>query len=60
MLDKGKLIEEGTHQELLNMNGFYAKLVRGQIDSKDDKPEEEEEVEEPNDFLSGIDKKQID
>lgn len=34
VLDKGKLIEQGNHNELLAMNGFYAKLVRGQLEDK--------------------------
>jgi len=26
VLDKGKIIEEGTHESLINLNGFYAKM----------------------------------
>ena len=36
MLDKGKLMEQGNHNELLGMNGFYAKLVRGQMGNKEE------------------------
>lgn len=28
VLDKGKIIEEGTHQDLLDQGGFYANLVK--------------------------------
>jgi ATP-binding cassette subfamily B (MDR/TAP) protein 1 len=27
---KGHIVEQGTHQELVNMNGSYARLVGGQ------------------------------
>ena len=26
VLDKGKIIEEGTHESLIKSNGFYAKM----------------------------------
>lgn len=28
VLDKGKIVEEGTHHELIEKNGVYANLVR--------------------------------
>lgn len=31
VLDMGKVIEVGTHQELLNMDGLYAKLYQTQF-----------------------------
>ena len=30
-LNKGKIIESGTHEELLNLNGVYKKLVAKQL-----------------------------
>ncbi len=30
VLDEGKLVEEGTHEELLNKNGFYSRLWKSQ------------------------------
>ena len=32
VLDKGKIIERGSHQELLAANGFYAKMYAGQME----------------------------
>ena len=29
----GKVLEKGTHQELLNLNGYYAGMVKSQMDS---------------------------
>ncbi|MEM2805541.1 MAG: hypothetical protein QXK86_01600, partial [Candidatus Bathyarchaeia archaeon] len=31
VLDKGKIVEEGTHEELLKKGGLYAKLYEIQI-----------------------------
>ena len=30
-LNKGKIVESGTHEELLNLNGEYKKLVEKQL-----------------------------
>lgn len=35
VLDNGKLIEQGTHEELLNRNGYYSELYRLQLTEKD-------------------------
>ena len=32
VLDKGALIEQGTHQELIDKQGFYYTLVNSQVD----------------------------
>jgi len=33
VLDGGKVVEQGTHTELMAMNGFYRKLYQSQFDS---------------------------
>lgn len=33
MLENGKIIEAGSHEELLKLNGKYAKMWRVQADS---------------------------
>lgn len=33
VLDKGDVVEQGTHEELLNKNGFYATLYKAQFDT---------------------------
>lgn len=34
VLEKGRVVEQGTHQNLLEKNGIYAKLVRFQLDGQ--------------------------
>jgi ABC-type transport system involved in Fe-S cluster assembly fused permease/ATPase subunit len=34
-LNKGKVVERGTHQELIDMNGVYKTLVERQLMSTD-------------------------
>ncbi len=31
VLDQGRVVEEGTHNELLNQNGAYARLLKGDV-----------------------------
>lgn len=39
VLEEGELLEEGTHEELLNANGFYAEMFRLQLSgNKEDLP----------------------
>jgi ATP-binding cassette subfamily B protein len=32
VLDKGRIVEEGTHQELTALRGTYYKLVKNQLE----------------------------
>ncbi len=36
ILDKGSIIEEGTHEELISMNGFYRKIYDIQVSIEDE------------------------
>ena len=38
-LKNGKVVEKGTHQELLDKNGYYANLVKSQIGTEDNHKE---------------------
>jgi ATP-binding cassette, subfamily B, bacterial len=42
MLEKGRIIEQGTHEELLQMNGRYAFLFRTQAESYHEHPAKSE------------------
>ena len=35
ILDEGKIIEQGTHNELINLNGYYANLYKKQLNEKE-------------------------
>jgi ATP-binding cassette subfamily B protein len=35
ILDEGQIIEQGTHNQLLNKNGYYADLYAKQLSEKD-------------------------
>ena len=34
VIDHGKIVESGTHQELLNLNGKYKELMEKQINTE--------------------------
>ena len=34
-IKNGKVVEKGTHEELLKLNGYYASLVKSQINSEE-------------------------
>ena len=61
-MDKGELKEFGTHNQLLAEDGFYAKLVKGQMSAAGAAEGEEEAGEnggESNQYLLGIAAKDI-
>jgi ABC-type multidrug transport system fused ATPase/permease subunit len=46
ILDKGKIVEEGTYDELIAKNGFFAELVdRQRLDKPEELSEEKTEKE---------------
>lgn len=47
VMEKGKFIEEGTHTELMNKNGVYAKLWKDQMPDKTNTKEEKKKSESP-------------
>jgi ATP-binding cassette subfamily B protein len=35
ILDEGKILEQGTHSQLLNLNGYYKELYLKQLSEKE-------------------------
>jgi len=38
VMDKGRVVEEGKHQDLLDKGGYYARLYQMQFKSEEDSP----------------------
>lgn len=47
VMARGKVVEEGTHSELIERQGMYADLVRAQTHSSDESPHEDRLSSEP-------------
>ncbi|KAH6666837.1 multidrug resistance protein 14 [Halenospora varia] len=45
VMDKGRLVEEGTHAELVEKNGTYCQLLQAQVSQEASKPQIFDEVE---------------
>lgn len=45
VLDKGAVVEQGTHDQLCEMNGIYKKLVLRQLLTKDKEKQKQDETE---------------
>ena len=55
VLDKGEIIEEGNHEELVKKNGFYAHLYKMQF--KD--PFKKEEIEEDDNYTKELERRDL-
>ncbi len=53
VMDKGQIVETGTHQELLKLDGFYAKSWKEQMQASDETPDKMENFYEVSD--NGLD-----
>lgn len=45
VFEKGNVVEEGTHDELIEQNGVYSRLVKKQTDAEKLEEAEDEETE---------------
>ena len=43
-IKEGKVVEQGTHKQLLELNGYYAGLVRSQLAQDEIETKEEQEM----------------
>jgi ABC-type multidrug transport system fused ATPase/permease subunit len=37
-MDQGRIVESGTHQDLLLLNGYYTNLIKQQMEKKSARP----------------------
>jgi len=55
VLDNGTIVEQGTHAELLDMNGVYARLVQRQLARMQNTlPQDEEQAKKPLDLIDSL------
>jgi len=55
LFDKGVIAEQGTHSELLKLDGIYAKLVQRQIQKMQNSLEEGTQAnKEPSDLIDAL------
>jgi ATP-binding cassette subfamily B (MDR/TAP) protein 1 len=63
VLEKGRVVEQGTHQSLIEKNGIYAKLVRFQLDGQSldsiNKPDQATDVQMNAEIRSAKDVKEV-
>ncbi|MGL5041869.1 MAG: peptidase domain-containing ABC transporter [Culicoidibacterales bacterium] len=52
-LDKGKIVEQGTHQQLLEQNGKYASMMQLQYGNNTSKQEQQTATKESEEFTYG-------
>ena len=59
-LKNGKVVEKGTHQELLNLNGYYAGLIKCQIDKDNEENKKKSDKDSSISFDNLVEDEEID
>jgi ABC-type transport system involved in cytochrome bd biosynthesis fused ATPase/permease subunit len=54
VVDSGRIAEEGTHQELLEKGGIYAKLVKRQVQKMQNTLEQSKDPKEASDVIDKL------